>query len=124
MGFAAVSRRAGGGLPPVHGPQCFQIFKLCSQSACLCMMINRLILIMAVIAQLAARRSHNPKVVSSILTCHREVDVEQSVMMHPDGTACGSALAHSAAKGCTLPKANGAPLQADLGQPCAGACCK
>ena len=76
------------------------------------------------VAQLAARRSHNPKVVSSIPTCHSDVDLEQSVMMHPDSTACGSPLAHSAAKGCTLPKANGAPLQADLGHPCAGACCE
>ena len=25
---SAVSRRAGGGLPPVHGPQCFGIFNL------------------------------------------------------------------------------------------------
>ena len=28
------------------------------------------------VAQLAARRSHNPKVVSSIRTCHRGVEVE------------------------------------------------
>ena len=76
------------------------------------------------VAQLAARRSHNPKVVSSILTCHSEVEVGNSVMTHAPGTERGSSWAHSADKGCILPKASWAPMQADLGHPCAGACCE
>ena len=41
---------------------------------CTCLLISQLTTLAAVaVAQLAARRSHNPKVVSSILTCHIEL---------------------------------------------------
>ena len=49
--------------------------------------------IMAAIAQLAARRSHNPKVVSSILTCR--IFLANCCSRFRIGTRCQAALCHS-----------------------------